>query len=70
MVLREIVVDDVWWVVFTGRAGRNDSACLWAQSLSDKRRIGPIPPGWEAWPDQDLAQAIRDARPLPLVPLP
>jgi hypothetical protein len=80
MGLREIMVDDVWWVVFdvypgsaTGRPlmeTREPGGWLCAQSLSDKRRIVPLPLDWEAWPDDHLADAVRSARPLPPMPLP
>ena len=72
MALREIVVDGVWWVVFAVPPGRHGETAGWlcAQSLSDKRRIAPLPAEWERWPEDALAASIRAAAPLPPLPLP
>lgn len=73
MGLREIMVDGAWWVVFDALrgtdSGEETGGVLWAQSLSDKRRLGPAPPDWESWPDEALVTAIRQAG-LPPLPLP
>ena len=74
MRLREIVVDDVWWVVFpagraAGGAGQPEPGWLWARSLSDRRRVARLPCDWERWPDDRLASAIRAAEPLPPMPV-
>ena len=73
MTLREIIVDEVWWVVFAAGppTGADGSArWLWAHSLSERRPLAPLPPDWEAWPDARLASQVRHAVPHPPIPLP
>lgn len=38
------------------------------KSPLERRRLGPIPPGWETWPDEQLRALLRDAETLRTIP--
>lgn len=35
---------------------------------TERRRLGPIPPGWDFLPDSELCSLLRDAEPLRALP--
>ena len=40
------------------------------ESADERRRLGPIPPGWHVWPESELRSLLRDAETLRAVPVP
>lgn len=34
------------------------------ESAEERRRLGPIPPGWAVWPESELRSLLRDAETL------
>jgi hypothetical protein len=44
-------------------AARKGNPTSWLSLISyvEKRRIAPIPAGWEAWPEEQLAAAVEGA---------
>lgn len=73
MALREVLVDGRRWAVWNvvpGSATRETGqrvlpelrdGWLAIQSGGERRRLVPAPDGWESWPDEILAVAIRAA---------
>lgn len=45
-------------------APRFRSGWLVFETRSERRRLGPIPPGWEYWPDNQLRVLLHDAEVL------
>jgi hypothetical protein len=71
MTHRAILVDGQVWTVrevsltpaaaeLSARRGHPGS-WLSLTSYVEKRRIAPIPPGWDAWSEEELADAVRTA---------
>jgi hypothetical protein len=68
---RAILVDDQVWTVrevtlpsaAAALAERKGAATNWLSLTSyvEKRRIAPIPPGWQEWSDDELAEAVQRA---------
>jgi hypothetical protein len=76
--MRELTVDSVRWTIWDVASGGMTGQPLnepmrggWLslQSSAEKRRIIPSPAGWEDWPDDLLADAVRGATPVPPRPL-
>jgi hypothetical protein len=74
MTLRDVTVDGDRWTVwevwpqgFTGRRVRDELQAGWLAMHFDsqKRRVTPIPDGWVDWTDDELANAVREAKPAP-----
>lgn len=34
------------------------------ESAAERRRLGPVPAGWDRWPDEELRTLLRDAETL------
>jgi hypothetical protein len=74
MALRYVTVDGDRWTVwevwpqgFAGRRVREELQEGWLAMhfASQKRRVTPIPAGWLEWTDEEMAEAVRAARPAP-----
>jgi hypothetical protein len=77
MALRPVTVDGVRWTVWDvvperdrpidGSLLKADLRAGWLclECGSEKRRIVPSPEGWETWPDEELAAAVRGAESIP-----
>ena len=73
MAIREVRVDGVTWSVWEVHPGTKDGTVLFPMRPEfaggwlavarpgEKRRIVPIPDGWESWSDEVLAAAVRQA---------
>ncbi len=75
MALRTLVTDGVtWnvWDVYPSSDGRLrltyaesfEAGWLVFASESERRRVAPIPPQWEEWPDEELQHALQNAAPV------
>jgi hypothetical protein len=68
---RAILVDGQVWTIrpvalppaAAELAARKGNATSWLSLISyvEKRRIAPVPPDWETWPEDQLAAAVRTA---------
>jgi hypothetical protein len=76
MAIRDVTVDGKVWTVwevrpqgYSGTPVRDELLEGWLAMHfeSHKRRITPIPAGWAQWSDEQLADAVRGARPAPNV---
>lgn len=45
-------------------APRFRSGWLVFETRSERRRLGPIPPGWQNWPEQKLLDLLQEAEVL------
>ncbi len=72
--IREVTVDGRVWTVWDvapgGMTGHPLTEALrggWLtlQCGDQKRRIIPSPAGWKEWTDEELADAVRGATPVP-----
>lgn len=72
--MRTLVVDGATWTVWdtypasAARLGMHDTelAAGWLtfECAREKRRIVPVPGGWDTWHDDQLRAALRDAAPV------
>lgn len=76
MALRELEVDGTRWTVWDVRPQVTpdtvvlpglERGWLAMQSGTEKRRIFPMPCDWVEWDDDELAEAVREAKPPPPV---
>jgi hypothetical protein len=73
MALRTLISDGVEWAVWdvrpasparlelTGASPVLQSGWLCFESPEEKRRVAPIPDGWESWSDAELEACCRAA---------
>jgi hypothetical protein len=72
MPLRTLVHDGTEWTVWNvvpsletrvhlPLAPATGAGWLCFQSATEKRRITPVPPGWEDWPDEELLERLQAA---------
>jgi hypothetical protein len=47
---------------------RSTEGWLCFQSAEEKRRVAPVPEGWEGWPDERLAELVEQARVVAAAP--
>lgn len=76
MAMREIDVDGLLWTVWEVHPTLevSDGGAALSEGLAGgwlsirfghrKRRIAPVPEGWEGWSDEALAEAVRGAPPV------
>ena len=73
MALRTLVVDGSEWTAWdvypaapsrlrlTGSAAQMEQGWLCFECTAEKRRVAPIPAGWEEWGDDELEACLRGA---------